>query len=73
MGRRNGDPLSAMRKKVETEIHKAYPTVEQFCWDNDLSKATVSNFLRGKKDFQVSTLIKIADALGMKLTIRLES
>ena len=71
MRKRNGDPLSAMRKKVESEIYKAYPTVEQFCWDKGLSKATVSNFLLGKKDFQVSTLVKIADALGMKLTIQL--
>ncbi len=61
-----------MRKKVKTNILMAYPTVEQFCWDKDLSKATVSNFLLGKKDFQISTLVKIADALGMKLTVRLE-
>lgn len=51
----------------------AYPTVEQFCWDKGLSKATISNFFRGKKDFQVSTLVKIAEALGMKLAIRLEN
>ena len=73
MRRKNGDPLSAMRKKVEAKILIAYPTVEQFCWDKNLSKATVSNFLRGKKDFQVSTLVKIADALGLKLVIRVES
>ena len=73
MRKRNGEPLSAMRKKMKAEIHKIYPTVEQFCWDKGLSKATVSNFLLGKKDFQISTLVKIADALGMKLKIQLES
>ena len=72
MEKRNKDPLAPMRKKVRTKILESYPTVEQFCWDKDLNKATVSNFLRSKKDFQISTLVKIADALGIKLTIRLE-
>ena len=73
MEKRNKDPLAPMRKKVRAKIFESYPTVEQFCWDKDLNKATVSNFLRGKKDFQLSTLIKIADALDMKLTIRLDA
>lgn len=71
MLKRNDDPLSSMRKQVKAKIFERYPTVEQFCWDKDLNKATVSNFLRGKKDFQVSTLVKIANALGLKLQIRL--
>ena len=72
MDKRNNDPLAAMRRAVRGKILEEYPTVEQFCWDKDLNKATVSNFLRSKKDFQISTLVKIAAALGMKLIIRLK-
>jgi hypothetical protein len=61
-----------MREQAEQLIKRHYRTVEEFCWDKGLNKATVSNFLRGKKDFQLSTLVKLADALGKKLTIRLE-
>jgi hypothetical protein len=68
---RNSDPLANMRKKVRKKIFASFSTVEQFCWEKELNKATVSNFLRAKKDFQLSTLIKIAEALDMKLTIRL--
>lgn len=64
--------LKAMRKQVKDLIESRYPTVEAFCWDKDLNKATVSNFLHGKKDFQVSTLNKIAKALGKRLVIRLD-
>jgi len=71
MGHRNIDPLASMRKTVKDKIFESYPTVEQFCWDKDLNKATISNFLRGKKDFQISTLIKIAFALKMRLVISL--
>jgi hypothetical protein len=66
------EALSLMRRQVKELIAKSYPTVEKFCWDNDLSKATLSNFLLGKKDFQVSTLAKIARALNKKITIRLD-
>ncbi len=62
-----------MRITVSEKIFEAYPTVEQFCWDKNLNKATVSNFLRGKKDFQVSTLVKIANALEMTLNIGLRA
>jgi hypothetical protein len=67
----NTDALAGMRQQL-TEIIAEYPTVERFCWDNNLNKATVSNFLRGKKDFQLSTLVKIANTLGKRLTIRLD-
>ena len=70
--RKNSDALAAMRVQLKDLINRSYPTVEQFCWHKDLNKATISNFLKGKKDFQLSTLVKIADALKMKLTIRLD-
>jgi hypothetical protein len=66
------DPLARMRKVVRERIFENYKTIEQFCWDTGLNKATVSNFLRAKKDFQVSTLLKIADALDLTLVITLK-
>ncbi|GJL79165.1 MAG: hypothetical protein NPINA01_21540 [Nitrospinaceae bacterium] len=64
--------LDEARNQLRVYIEKNYETVEQFCWDKDLNKATVSNFLNEKKDFQVSTLEKIAKAMGKKLSIRFE-
>jgi DNA-binding phage protein len=65
------DALAQMRSQVEETI-KRFKSVEDFCWQRGLNKATVSNFLRGKKDFQLSTLLKIAKATRMTLKIRLE-
>lgn len=61
-----------MRDQVKALIERDYKTVEEFCWENEISKATLSNFLNSKKDFQVSTLIKIAEALDKDLVIRLK-
>lgn len=66
------DSLEQMRGQVKKAIDARYKTVEEFCWENDLNKATISNFLNNKKDFQVSTLEKIAQGLGKKLTIKIE-
>jgi hypothetical protein len=69
---KKGDALEAMREQVLRLIRQGYPTVERFCWVKGLNKATVSNFLCGKKDFQISTLVKIARALDRRLVVRLE-
>ena len=66
------DVLKEFRKQVEAYIAKNYRTVEEFCWDNDLSKATVSNLLNDKKDFTVSTLEKIAFATKSKVKVTIE-
>jgi hypothetical protein len=71
-GKKAKDPLELMREQIRDLISKDYKTVEAFCWAKDLNKATISNFLRDKKDFQVSTLNKIAIAVGKKLTVRLD-
>ncbi len=65
------DPLELLRKQIQDYISRQYSTVEQFCWDKNLNKATVSNFLNGKKDFQTSTLLKLAEATGRHLIIKL--
>jgi len=64
--------LEVLRREVKAAIAKRGQTVEQFCWENDLNKATVSNFLNNKKDFRVSTLARIAAALGRDLEIQLK-
>lgn len=66
------DVLLSFRKSVLSEIKKRNQTVEQFCWENDLNKATLSNFINNKKDFRVSTLARIAEALDMSLKISLD-
>ena len=66
------DALLNLRKQVIELINQRYKTVEEFCWDKGLSKATLSNFLNNKKDFQISTLRKIAEALGKSLNIHLK-
>ncbi len=66
--------LQSMRNQLKDIIDKKYDGIaEQFCWDLNLNKATISNFLLGKKDFRISTLKKIAESLGKRLTISMES
>jgi hypothetical protein len=70
--KKNEDALGHIRRRVKTYIDENYKTVEEFCWDKNPNKATISNFLRSKKDFRVSTLVKLAEATGQDLVIRLE-
>jgi hypothetical protein len=72
VGKQKEDSLEEIRSQVKAFIERNYKTVEEFCWDKDLNKATVSNFLRAKKDFQVSTLQSLAEAVGADLIIRLK-
>jgi transcriptional regulator with XRE-family HTH domain len=66
------ETLEYFRRQLLAAIEEDYDTIEQFCWDKDLSKATISNILNNKKDFSVSTLEKIAKALDMELIIKLK-
>ena len=72
MKNRKADTLEECRKEVHKEILKNYSTVEQFCWDKNLNKATLSNFLNNKKDFRISTLVQIAVALDSSLLVKLK-
>lgn len=64
--------MEQFRNQLITAINQNYETVEQFCWDTGLSKATVSNVINNKKDFSISTLNKIAIALNKQLIIKLK-
>lgn len=64
--------LEQFKKQMISEIEKNYKTIEEFCWDTGLSKATVSNIINNKKDFSISTLWKISHALNKELIIKLK-
>ena len=64
--------MEQFRNQLLAEIKKNYETVEQFCWDTGLSKATVSNIINNKKDFSVSTLQKIAKAVGKEIILKMK-
>lgn len=66
----NVDVLGDLRNELRKYIEQNFETVEEFCWANELNKATISNFLRDKKDFRVSTLLQIAAAMKRKLVIK---
>ena len=62
------DHLKKFRKKAHGAILEDYPTIEKFCFENDLNKSTVCRFLRGETA-AVETLARIAEALGKTLDI----
>jgi predicted XRE-type DNA-binding protein len=67
------DPLANLRKEVRSIITKKYKSVEEFCWENEIHKSTISRLLNGKRtEFQMATLVRIAEALGKKISVRLE-
>ena len=62
------DYFKKFRGKAHKRILSQYPTIEKFCFENDLNKSTVCRFLRGETA-AVETLAKIAEALGKGLDI----
>lgn len=72
MKEKRQDPLGTLRTQIQELIMESYPTVEQFCWDKDVPKSTVSNFLNADRDPRFSTIENLAQALGKKIVIRLE-
>jgi len=73
-GKKVHDPLETLRNQVRKEIEKNYPTIEQFCFENDISKSILSRLLSGKqKEFKLETLIRITEALGKNLEIRFKN
>ncbi len=63
------DTLDLLREKLKMYIDKNFDTIEEFCWVNEIAKSTISNFFAKKYDFKVSTIEKIAKAMGKKLSI----
>ena len=66
-------PLDKFRTQVKREIKKNYPSVERFCFENDISKSILSRLLSGKqKEFKLNTLQRIANALEKQVDIILK-
>ncbi len=63
------DPLKAVGETIRRQIAlKGYPTVETFAHEHSISKGTLSKILNGKVDAKVTTLYRIALALGVGVT-----
>lgn len=56
--------------KIEEQAHEL-GSVEAFCWEHDLNKATISDFINDKSDPRLSTIAKICKAVGLKLDVTL--
>ena len=66
-------PLEFFRIQVLSEIRNQYPSIEKFCFENDIDKSILSRFLsRKQKDFKVQTLKRIAKGLNKSLEIKLK-
>ena len=63
------DALDLLREKLKMYIDNNFNTIEEFCWTNEIAKSTISNFFAKKYDSKVSTMEKIAKAMGKKLSI----
>lgn len=60
------DPLKAVGETIRRQIAvKGYPTVETFAHEHAIAKGTLSKILNGKVDVKVTTLFRIAQALGV--------
>lgn len=60
--------LTTLGQNLSKALKKSpYPSVEQFCWDQDLSKSTLSRMLRGQVDVRISKLHKISQTLGVSI------
>lgn len=56
--------FGAHLKKLREKLGKS---LTMFCYENDLSKASISRIERGNADFRYSTLLKLADALEISM------
>lgn len=60
------DPFVTLGQTIKRQITaKGYATVEVFAHENSIPKGTLSKILNGKVDVKVSTLFRIAHALGI--------
>lgn len=67
------DSLKRLKRQFQLEIKKQYPTVEKFCFENNLPKSTVSRLLEdGYYSLTLETLFRVAIALNKSLEIKLK-
>lgn len=58
--RKLGERIKSLRKQKKL-------TLSSLCYKNDLEPSTVSRVEKAQVDVKISTLVKIADALGIKI------
>ena len=61
--------LESLRRQIKSDIQSNYRTVEEFCFTHQISKGLLSQFFASKQDLKVSTLCRIAKALGKTVKI----
>ena len=63
------DLLELLGERIKTRILAGgYDTVEQFAFENGISKSTLSEIINGKNNPKVTTLAKIASYLDITLS-----
>lgn len=50
-------------KKIEGLIRAGYPSIENFCLSHGLNKSMIQKIIQGKTDPQLSTILRLAEAL----------
>lgn len=53
--------------KIKELIRASYPSIENFALSHGLNKAMIQSIIQGKSDPQLSTLMRLADALDVSL------
>ena len=61
-----------LRHLIRVAAHEE-GSVEAWCWENELPKSTISDFMRSKSDLRFSTLSKICVALGVELILNVRN
>jgi transcriptional regulator with XRE-family HTH domain len=60
------DPYQNLGQAIKRQIEaKGYPTVEGFAHEHAIPKGTLSKIVNGKVDAKYSTLLRIAQGLGV--------
>lgn len=63
------DPYQNLGQAIKRQIEaKGYPTVEGFAHEHAIPKGTLSKIVNGKVDAKYSTLLRIAQGLGISVS-----
>ena len=60
--------LRVLGENISKTIKKrGYQTIEEFAWEQQIPKSTMSRIVLGQNDVRISKLVRIAKALGVKV------
>ena len=64
------DHLETLRQNIRSSLTAAgYRSVELFAHEHGLEKSTLSRILSGKREPKITTILRIAQALGVTLDV----